>query len=407
MARDLLVFDDSAGRWGPMTARRPAFLLRTGAATNLERIERVLGQSAAALQVPPRLAEMVAQGHRKKAINGQLTGRDWLVVNGRWLATSLAQMVADLDPGHALVQPDGQVLAASLRGEQAQQFFDHQGDLPPGVSAIGLSENRLLQGPWSILDQLPAVLAADLKACQIPPVNERRPHGVTIIGKHPIHVGAGASVSPSVVIDASAGAVVIDQGAQVGPLSLVQGPSYLGPGTRVAAQATIRAYTAAGPQCRLGGEISFSIIQGFSNKSHAGFLGHSLVGEWCNLGAGTTVSNLKNTYGNIRLPLDGESNAVDTKRQFHGPVIGDFVRTAIGTRLLTGAVIGVGCMLALSGFAPGFAAPFGFYTDQGRADYEIEKLLGAVRLIMARRDQQLSAADEELLRRLHADACSA
>lgn len=406
MNRNLFVFDDGAGQWGPLTARRPVFLLRTAAVTTLARIERVLGQSAAALHVPPRLVQVVAQRHRKQAVNGQLGGGAWLAVNGRWPATGLAQPVRDLQPGHALVQPDGQILAACLTGEQAQQFVDGGWSLPPGVSAIGLAENHVLQGPWSILDQLPAALLVDLQATAVPLADPRTLIGVTVIGDAPIHVAPGARIAPSAVIDASNGPVVIDADTLISPLAVVQGPCYLGPSCRIAPHASIRAHTVVGPHCRLGGEISYCIFQGYSNKAHEGFLGHSLVGTWCNLGAGTTVSNLKNTYGSVRLQLNAKSPPVDTARQFHGPIVGDFVRTAIGTRLPTGAVVGVGCMLALSDFAPRFADHFGFYTDQGRSLYELDKLLNTIRLVMARRDRELTAADQRLLERLHADACS-
>src|SRR5699024_3671599 len=123
--------------------------------------------------------------------------------------------------------------------------------------------------------------------------------------------------------------------------------------------ALIRRYAAIGPFCKVAGEVSFSILQGYVNKGHSGFLGHAVIGAWCNFGAGTTASNLKNTYGHVRLQLAGDAAPIDTARMFHGPVMGDFVRTAIVTRLSTGTVLGTGCMIATSGFAPRFAAPFG------------------------------------------------
>src|SRR5690606_29763654 len=109
------------------------------------------------------------------------------------------------------------------------------------------------------------------------------------------------------------------------------------------------------PTCRIGGEVSHSIFQSFSNKTHGGYLGHALVGEWVNLGAATNASNLKNTYGSVRMQLAARGPREDTGLLQLGPILGDYVRTAIGTRIPTGAVIGTGCMISLSGFAPTFA----------------------------------------------------
>ena len=165
-----------------------------------------------------------------------------------------------------------------------------------------------------------------------------------------------------------------------------------------------------------------TVIQGHSNKGHAGFLGHALVGEWVNLGADTTASNLKNTYGQVRVQLPsppgaggagGERSSAPSAAAevaessgltFHGPILGDFVRTAIGTRLPTGAAIGTGVMLASARFAPKTAEAFGFYVDehgQQRKLYDPDKLIETARAMMSRRGMDLGAAEEALLRALH------
>ncbi len=124
------------------------------------------------------------------------------------------------------------------------------------------------------------------------------------------------------------------------------------------------------------------------------------MGQWSNLGAGTTVSNLKNTYGPVRIDLgDGPQ---DSGRVFNGPVIGDFVRTGIGTRLMTGSVVGTGVCLATSGFPPKHVPAFRFVTDAGDDPYDIVRFLDTARTAMERRGAALSEADEALLRRLHA-----
>src|SRR5690606_34700880 len=154
------------------------------------------------------------------------------------------------------------------------------------------------------------------------------------------------------------------------------------------------------PMCKVGGEISHSVLFGHTNKAHAGYLGHALVGEWVNLGAQTNVSNLKNTYGPIAVQVERDQPAENTGRMYLGPVIGDYVRTAIGTRILTGSVVGTGAMLALSGFAPKFVERFAFLTDKGPEHYEIDKFIETANRMMSRRDMALSAAEEARLRTL-------
>ena len=149
--------------------------------------------------------------------------------------------------------------------------------------------------------------------------------------------------------------------------------------------------TSIGEHCLVARqEISHSIIQGYSNKAHTGYLGNSLVGQWVNLGADTNVSNLKNTYGPVRVQLSADTPPENTGQSKQGPIIGDFVRTAIGSRLPTGSCYSTGTMLALSGVAPKFTPRFSFLTDDGPPDekYDIDKFLAAARTVMARRDWQ-------------------
>jgi UDP-N-acetylglucosamine diphosphorylase / glucose-1-phosphate thymidylyltransferase / UDP-N-acetylgalactosamine diphosphorylase / glucosamine-1-phosphate N-acetyltransferase / galactosamine-1-phosphate N-acetyltransferase len=146
--------------------------------------------------------------------------------------------------------------------------------------------------------------------------------------------------------------------------------------------------------------VSHTVFQGYANKAHAGYLGNALVGEWVNLGADTNASNLKNTYGTIRVQIVPGGELEDSGQMKLGPIIGDFTRTSIGTRLPTGACLSTGTMLALSTTAPKYTERFAFLTDQGAQRYQIDKFLEAARKAVARRDRTLSAAEEARLREL-------
>jgi hypothetical protein len=150
-----------------------------------------------------------------------------------------------------------------------------------------------------------------------------------------------------------------------------------------------------GAGCKVGGEVAETIIQGNSNKSHDGFLGHSFLGEWVNLGALTTTSNLKNTYGPISLKVG--SREVQTGRMFLGSLIGDYTKTAIGTRLMSGSYVGVSSMIAVSNHAPRFVGSFQFLTDAKAEQYQFRKAVEVASRVFARRQRPWTGLDETML----------
>ncbi len=369
-----LIYDDGRGRFGPLTRLRPVFELITGAMSNRARLEAALGGRAALMVQPPHV-EIMRERETDASVNAPITG-PVRCFNGRWSGASpiLMARAAALALNHALAQRDGQVIAAHLSADDAQRFVEGGcAALPAHIEADRLDADVLLDRPWHIHDQLDAVLRLDLS-------------------RFPQRVAGSARVHAAAVIDEREGPVVIDEGADVGPLAVLQGPCYVGPRAQIKPHTNLRPRASIAHDCKVGGEVSAAILHEHTNKAHAGYLGNAIVGAWCNLGADTTVSNLKNTYGEVRVQLDAAAPPEPTGRVFLGPTIGDFVRTAIGSRLLTGSCIGLGCCLAMSGFAPKFADDLGFYTDTGREPYELERFLESVNRAMARRDLSLPPA---------------
>jgi len=406
-ANRLCIFDDGRGDFGPLTRLRAAFSMRTGAHNNRVRLETTLGIMARDLIVAPAVAPIYAEHEtdartnqplrRKQDLETCTKSRDgrWapqtipgdtavLLVNGRWAGCigPTAEQVLALRPGQAITQADGLLLAAYLAIDDAQACIDAGFAAPANAAAI--DTDVLLARPWHILDQLEATLAFDLAR-----VTRR--------------IADDAAVHPSAVLDETRGPVVVGPGATVGALAVLEGPCCVGRKSVVGPGALIRANTTVGEVCKVAGEVSFSVIDHYSNKAHAGFLGHAVVGRWVNLGADTTASNLKNTYGRVRVQLAPDAPPQDTCRTFCGPVIGDYVRTAIGSRLTTGAVLGTGAMFAASAFTPKHVGACTFTTDAGVAPADADKLVATARAMMARRDQTLGAAVERRLR----DLCAA
>lgn len=202
-----------------------------------------------------------------------------------------------------------------------------------------------------------------------------------------------ANVSSMAFIDATEGPVVIDRNVSVSAFSLLKGPLYIGEGNQLD-RVTI-SNTRTGKVVRLGGEISDSLIGNFSNKHHEGFLGHSIVGDWVNLGALTTTSDLKNNYGTIRLNFSGRDYSTETIK--FGSIIGDYVKTGIGSMLNTGTIIDSGAQLFEGRPSLRYYPPF-FWGGKEESLYEIDRFITDARKIMLRRKQELSASQEKLLR---------
>lgn len=209
-------------------------------------------------------------------------------------------------------------------------------------------------------------------------------HSSCIIGPpEQLAVMPGARIEPLAVIDTTAGPVLIDHDAVVQSFSRLEGPCYIGPGSRILG-ANVRG-SSIGPCCRIGGEVEGSIFQGYANKAHEGFLGHSYVGEWVNLGAGTQVSDLRNDYAPVRVGIAGED--VDTGLLKVGAFLGDHTKTGLGTLLNSGTVVGAFCHLLpwttlLPKVIPSYCA---FWLGQLQEQTDFRRLFGTAATVLRRR----------------------
>jgi UDP-N-acetylglucosamine diphosphorylase/glucosamine-1-phosphate N-acetyltransferase len=214
--------------------------------------------------------------------------------------------------------------------------------------------------------------------------------------KKDVYIAPGAKVHPMVVIDAEHGPVYIDEGAEIHPFARIEGPCYIGKNS-ILLGAKCREGNSIGPFCRIGGEVEESIIQGYSNKYHDGFLGHAYVGEWVNLGAFTTNSDLKNDYSTVSVMLDGR-RAIDTGSVKVGSLIGDHVKTSIGTLFNTGSYVGPMALIMGTGkplpkFIPAFAWFIEGIVTKG---FGKGKLYETAKMAMSRRDCKWSETERAM-----------
>lgn len=413
----VLVFDDGLGLLAPLTDLRAAFEVRTGALTTIERLRATLPGPVFGLFVPDALRTLTRPRHSEPVNTLPAGDAPILLVSGR--SPTVPAGLSTLAPGQSILeQGTGDVVAACVTPKVAISFL--QGGTLAATPVRELPAPALLSRPWHIRAFRDEALAADLALlarpapgtgdpASVPALfevpDESRAHvgrGALIIGGFPITVAPTARVYEGAILDAERGPIVIAAHATVRPGAIIVGPCYVGPHANVLERATLRPGTAVGPACKVNGEIGGSIFQGFANKAHDGYLGDSYVGEWANLGAGTTTSNLLNTYDDIIARATPDGKHERTGQQFLGAILGDHVKTAICTRLGTGCVLHTGGMFATSAAVTGCSPRFAWATDEGVRRYRLDKFIAVARTVMARRKIEPSEAYMARLAALHA-----
>ncbi len=396
----MIIFDDGLGSLGPMTDLRASFEIRTGMLTTAGRLALVRREPLAGYWVPRHLAAVVAQ--RARAPVNELPEDEVIsCFNGRWAVPDSA---LSLDPGEAVLEAgSGGVVAAMMRRDAAREFLS-SGTLPEQIRRRDLGSGLLYHHPWDVIRRLPETITRDIEADRL--LDAKVPSDASVIGHNPVEVHETAVLGPYVVLDAERGPIRIDRGAVIRPGAVICGPCSIGREAVVVDRALIKPDTVIGPVCKVGGEVGGTIFQGYSNKSHEGHLGDSWVGKWVNFGAGTSNSNLLNTYGEVTMQLEPEGPLHPTGMRYVGVVVGDHVKFAIETRIVTGSVVGTGAMIATTMPPPRAVRRFAWLTDQGEQVYRFDRFIQTARTTMGRRDKTPSDAYVDALRSLHERCCA-
>ena len=218
--------------------------------------------------------------------------------------------------------------------------------------------------------------------------------GVNFVNKKNIFIGKDVDIKPGVVLDASTGPIYIEKNVTIFPNAVIQGPFYIGESSKIKSCATIYPNVSIGKVCKVGGEVEDTIIHPFSNKQHSGFLGHSYLGSWINLGADTNNSDLQNNYGSIKVQVNGRH--IDSGKQFVGLMMGDHSKTAINTMFNTGTVVGFSSNVFGAGFPPKYIPSFGWGGSDSMKEYKLVKAIETAKAVFARRDKNFEKDDEEM-----------
>jgi UDP-N-acetylglucosamine diphosphorylase/glucosamine-1-phosphate N-acetyltransferase len=391
----VVVFEDE--RWAdlaPLTDLASVPALAFGGSTLCERW--CAFSSLPLVGIEARVAALATWRDRPDATPLPAAGR-LRAVNAACLPHAIP-VAADAD---ALFMAAGRVAGASAPAAVLAAGFGRGEGYGAYLAGLGLPvvevDARVIERPWQMIEWNLEALAADLAgAGKID--GEVHPQAV-LYAPGQITIGAGACVDALAVIDAREGPVRIEAGARVAPHTWVKGPCHVGRDTQLLGGIVGR--STLGPDCRIAGEVEDCIWQGRANKRHHGFVGHSVIGEWVNLGALTTTSDLKNNYGVVRMQLPG--GEVSTGSPKIGALIGAHAKTGIGSLLPTGAYVGTGANLFGGGrFAPKHVPAFGWWDGERMAEHRLEAFLATARTASSRRGVVLSAAETEALASLFA-----
>jgi len=297
-----VVFDDGLGELAPLTHLRAAFDVRTGALTTLERLRHTLGLQIVSLYVPEALADLTAEAHDLPINRLPSDLAEVFVINGR--CPIPPEQLRNPEPGVIYVEPESNTpVGGKLALIDAIRVLVGE---TPDVRVETLEGPVLMNRPWHFRSVRDHAIRFDLELIRTTRTFKPVPEGVLVIGERDrVLVDHDATVYPGATLDVEDGPISIAGGAVLRPGAVVIGPTAIGPHTVISEHAVIRANTAIGRRCKIGGEVSGTVFQGFANKVHDGFLGDSWVGEWSNLGAGTTNSNLLNTYSEIISQAEG------------------------------------------------------------------------------------------------------
>lgn len=394
-----ILFDDGKGLLSPLNDLRPTYAIRTGAMTISERLTEAFDLEPVGVVVPHNMVELTRELTNLPVNEPPEEGDDEiLLINARCVLPVRA--IGEITLGQVLIEEDTQdMIAVRLTQTGVRELLTGN---QPDMTPIAVPGKHLIRRPWDWRHFRDASLEFDLQVIgQSMSKVVAEPIGVTIIGTEGVAISREAIVMPGVILNALAGPIVIEENATIRPGAIITGPAYIGPGTTVLEQANIKPNTAIGPVCKVAGEVGGTVFQGYANKGHAGHLGDSWVGEWANLGADTTNSNLLNTYGEVTARPTPGGSMEKTGETFLGVTMGDHTKTAIGTRIMTGAIVGTGTMFAASTALAGTTEPFSWHTDSGVKHYRLGKFVEVSLTAMGRRGIKQSQAYSRRLTVLH------
>lgn len=375
----IILFDDSS-RYSllPFTHTRPVADIRCGIMTMRERWEHFTKTQTGTLTLT-YLQEVYPLN----------AGEDNLYINGSIFANiELYNTILQLKAGQQLVK-DGMIIAARVAG--VELIFT--GDLRINTEMEDIhyeGDIDRLKNTWDIFSKNEQAIIADFQLITAGRTSQPVPEGVTVTGKEKLFIEEGGVINAGCIINASTGPIYIGRKAEILEGVMMRGPIAICEGAVVKMGAKLYKDTTIGPGCKVGGEISNAVFFANSNKGHDGYLGNAVIGEWCNLGADTNCSNLKNNYDKIKIWDEHSFKSVQTGLTFCGLLMADHSKCAINTMFNTGTVVGVSANIFGGGFPEKFVPSFTWGGSEGITSYQLNRAMDTANRMMERRGRYLS-----------------
>lgn len=363
----------------PFTFTRPVADIRVGILTIREKWEKYLGVTTTTI-TEEYLSEkypMVELEHN-------------IMINAAYCPNPvLAEMISFLEPMQAIVKEDD-IIAFYTTDEQEEVDFEE-------YELIELEENCLkIEHSWDIFQKNDQAIREDFELLTEGRKSQPIPSTVQVLGAENVFIEEGAVLN-FCILNASTGPIYIGKDSEIMEGSVIRGPFALGEHAQVKLATKIYGATTVGPHCRVGGEVNNSVMFAYSNKGHDGFLGNAVLGEWCNIGADSNNSNLKNNYESVKLWDYEAERFVNTGLQFCGLMMGDHSKCGINTMFNTGTVVGVSANIFGAGFPRNYIPNFTWGGPQGTQAYLPKKAFETARIVMSRRNIEFSEQDEAIL----------
>ena len=373
----------------PFSLNHSSFEIRIGAKTNLERIREIYPKSDIILIVDESKKEVIREKFPNYTINPENIPSG-LCLNGAAIFKDEHKSILESSKS---LSNNKELISFKLSSQESFQNFKKQ--IEDNILVTNASDIDIVVNIWDIFKFSEELIKHDFQSLILNNNYSFNPSMIRINGEY-IHIGLNSNIKAGVIIDASDGPVIIDDNVVVDHGTVIEGPCYIGKNTYISPNTLIRKNNTIGPMCKLGGEITCCNILGFSNKVHEGFLGHSFIGEWVNIGAGTNNSNLKNNYSTVKIKFKDKVH--DSELQFLGCLIGDYTRISIGTNINTGSYIGLAVNLFNHDFLNNYVPSFSWGDNEL---VKIDSLLNTIQKMKARRTLKLSDIEKKMITDLY------
>ncbi|OIO75418.1 MAG: hypothetical protein AUJ85_03230 [Elusimicrobia bacterium CG1_02_37_114] len=403
----LVIFEDEKyEQLYPISLTRAVFEFRCGITDLLEKIKTAVPADGVSYFVRDYIAPTFKERYPSDSVNdlNSLKEKDILVVNGRCLLIGEKSKLSG-SGGEEWAEKGSDFVYAKVNKKTLSEFkgtnFEELLDFIKSKIKKIETDIKMINYPWDLINYNAEAIVDDFKRMKKSGIDGSMAKESVIYGpKEQVYIAKEAEIHPFVCLDTKHGPVIIDEGAEVHPFTRIEGPCYIGKKSIVLG-AKIREGCSIGPVCRIGGEVEESIFHAYSNKFHDGFIGHAYIGEWVNLGALTTNSDLKNDYSNVGVVVKGKPT--DTGSIKVGSFIGDHTKTSIGTLINTGAHIGALCLILASGGVLPKYLPSGswFINNSVTKGFGFKKLLQTAEVAMSRRKIKLTEEYVKLLEKIY------